>query len=105
LYWPIGIYASCSDLGAPLTGARFGVIGSESRAALQLENVALRYQIGVLQRPTKKRLPLNDADRLLWIGLCRVWTEWRSALKILKPDTVIGWHRKTETTRVRQFVA
>jgi len=66
----------------------------KSRAALQLENVALRHQIGVLQRSAKKRLPLNNADRLLWIGLSRVWTEWRSALKILKPDTVIGWHRK-----------
>ena len=81
------------------------VSAMKSRAALQLENVALRHQIGVLQRSAKKRLPLNNADRLLWIGLSRVWTEWRSALKILKPDTVIGWHRKTETTRVRQFVA
>jgi hypothetical protein len=66
----------------------------KSHAALQLENVALRHQIGVLQRSAKKRLPLNNADRLLWIGLSRVWTEWRSALKIVKPDTVIGWHRK-----------
>jgi hypothetical protein len=66
----------------------------KSRAALQLENVALRHQIGVLQRSAKKRLPLNNADRPLWIGLSRAWTEWRSALKILKPDTVIGWHRK-----------
>ena len=37
---------------------------------------------------------MNNADRLLWIGLSRVWTGWRSALKIVKPDTVIGWHRK-----------
>jgi hypothetical protein len=58
----------------------------KSRATLQLENVALRHQIGVLQRSAKKRLPLNNADRLLWIELSRVWTEWRSALKILKPD-------------------
>jgi hypothetical protein len=66
----------------------------KSHAALQLENVALRHQIGVLQRSAKKRLPLNNADRLLWTGLSRVWTEWRSALKIVKPDTVIGWQRK-----------
>ena len=63
-------------------------------AALQLENIALHHQIGVLQRSAKKRLPLNNADRLLWIGLSRVWTEWRSALKILRPDSVIGWHRE-----------
>jgi hypothetical protein len=64
------------------------------RAVLQLENVALRHQIGVLQRSAKKRLPLNNADRLFWIGLSRVWAEWRSALRIVKPDTVIAWHRK-----------
>src|SRR6201987_2588856 len=65
-----------------------------SRGALKLENVALRHQIGVLQRSAKKRLPLNHADRLFWIGLSRMWAEWRSALKIVKPDTVIAWHRK-----------
>src|SRR5947209_16435735 len=67
---------------------------AKSRAALQLENIALRHQIGVLQRSAKKRLTLNNADRLLWIGLSRVWAEWRSALKIVKPGTVIAWQRK-----------
>jgi transposase InsO family protein len=65
----------------------------KSRAALQLENVPLRHQIGVVQRSAKKRLSLNQADRLFWIGLSRMWAEWRSALKIVKPDTVIAWHR------------
>jgi putative transposase len=41
----------------------------------------------------KKRLSLNNADRLFWIGLSRLWPEWRSALKIVQPDTVIAWHR------------
>jgi putative ubiquitin-RnfH superfamily antitoxin RatB of RatAB toxin-antitoxin module len=45
----------------------------KSGAALQLENVALRHQIGVLQRSAKKRLSLNNADRLFWIGLSRVF--------------------------------
>ena len=66
----------------------------KSRAALQLENVALRHQIGVLQRSAKKRLLLNNSDRLLWIGLSRVWAAWRSALVIVKPDTLLAWHRK-----------
>jgi putative transposase len=66
----------------------------KSRTALQLENVTLRHQIGVLQRSAKKRLSLNNADRLFWIGLSRVWGEWHSALRIVKPDTVIAWHRK-----------
>ena len=53
----------------------------KSRAALQLENIALRHQIGILQRSAKKRLALNNVDRLFWVGLSRVWAEWRSALR------------------------
>ena len=66
----------------------------KSRAALQLENIALRDQIGVLQRSAKKRLQLHNSDRLFWVGLSQIWSEWRSALVIVKPDTVIVWHRK-----------
>jgi hypothetical protein len=66
----------------------------KTRAALQLENVALRHQIGVLQRSAKKRPKLSAADRLLWVWLSRVWRGWRSALVIVKPDTVVAWHRK-----------
>ena len=64
------------------------------RASLQLENVALRHQIGVLQRSAKRRPQLSTADRLLWVWLSRVWKDWRSALVIFKPETVIAWHRK-----------
>jgi hypothetical protein len=63
------------------------------RAALQLEIFALRHQLGVLQRSVK-RPKLTTADRLLWVGLSRVWKDWRSALLIVKPDTVLKWHRK-----------
>jgi hypothetical protein len=66
----------------------------KTRAALQLENVALRHQIGVLQRSAKKRPRLRAADRLLWVWLSRVWADWRSSLVIVKPETVVGWHRK-----------
>jgi putative transposase len=66
----------------------------KSRATLQLENVALRHQIGVLQRSAKKHAHLHTSDRLLWVWLSRVWTDWRSALVIVKPETVIAWHRK-----------
>jgi putative transposase len=64
-----------------------------SRAALQAENIALRHQITVLQR-NRKRLPLNSGDRFFWVWLSRRWTGWRSALAIVKPETVIRWHRK-----------
>src|SRR3984893_9072380 len=64
-----------------------------SRAALQLENLALRHQIGVLQRSAAKRPKLTPVDRLLWICLSRLWRDWRSSLAIVKPETVIAWHR------------
>src|SRR6187549_1221489 len=65
----------------------------KSRASLQLENVALRHQLSVLRRSVK-RPKLTSADRLLWTWLCRVWIDWRSSLVIVRPETVIGWHRK-----------
>jgi putative transposase len=65
-----------------------------TRAALQVEILALRHQIGVLQRSARKRQKLSAADRLFWAWLSSVWREWRSALVIVKPETVIGWHRQ-----------
>src|SRR5271165_6147133 len=64
-----------------------------SRAGLELENLALRHQIGVLQRSARKRPRLTPVDRLLWVLLSRMWTDWRSALAIVQPETVIAWHR------------
>jgi putative transposase len=65
----------------------------KSRATLQLENLALRRQLGVLRRSVK-RPKLTSADRLLWTWLCEVWSDWRSALVIVRPETVIAWRRK-----------
>jgi transposase InsO family protein len=64
-----------------------------SRAALGLENLALRHQIGILQRSARKRPQLTSVDRLLWICLSGLWRDWRSALAIVRPETVIAWHR------------
>src|SRR5258708_13051034 len=64
-----------------------------SRAAVELENLALRHQIGVLQRSARKRPKLTSGDRLLWICLSHLWRDWRSALAIVKPETVVAWHR------------
>src|SRR5678816_64197 len=65
----------------------------KSRTTLQFENLALRRQISVLRRSVK-RPKLTSSDRLLWTCLCAVWSNWRSALVIVKPATVIGWHRQ-----------
>jgi transposase InsO family protein len=61
---------------------------------MQIEILALRHQLAVLQRQ-KKRVSLGAADRLLWVLLLsRIWNQWRSALVVVKPETVIAWHRK-----------
>ena len=58
-----------------------------------LENLALRQQLAILKRKTK-RPKLTQADRAFWVALCRLWPDWQNALIIVKPETVIGWHRK-----------
>ena len=72
----------------------FGTLSSifRSRAALELENLALRHQIGILQRSPTKR-PMTPWDRLLWVWVSRIWSDWRSALAIVQPETVAAWHR------------
>ena len=47
----------------------------------------------MLQRSARKRPKLTSTDRLLWICLSRLWSDWRSALAIVQPETVIAWHR------------
>jgi len=61
---------------------------------MQIEILALRHQLAVLQRRTNKRASLRTADRLFWVLLLRLWEQWRSALVIVKPETVIVWQRK-----------
>jgi len=67
---------------------------ARSRAELQLEVLALRHQPQVLQRTRPRRMRLAKTDRWLWVVLARFWTGWRTALVIVKPETVIAWHRR-----------
>src|SRR6266699_1399613 len=60
---------------------------------LALENLALRQQLAVYKR-TVPRPKLCTTDRLLWVGLSRVWAGWRQALIIVSPDTVLRWQRR-----------
>ena len=60
---------------------------------LALENLALRQQLAVYKR-TVPRPRLRTTDRLLWVGLARVWAGWRQALVIVSPDTVLRWQRR-----------
>src|ERR1700720_1444246 len=63
------------------------------RAALQAEILVLRHQLNVLRRKSPKRLAFSNVDRLVFAGLYRVAPGVLDALKILKPQTVIRWHR------------
>ena len=63
------------------------------RAALHTEILALRQQVSVLKRK-KPRPSLRKADRVFWVILSCLWPGWRHALVIVRPETVIGWHRK-----------
>src|SRR5262245_57429563 len=64
-----------------------------SRLSLATEILVLRQQLLVLNR-TVKRPRLRRRDRLFWVCLSRLWKDWRDALIIVKPDTVIKWHRE-----------
>jgi len=72
---------------------------ARSRAALHVEVLALRHQLHVLQRSRPRRLRLVSADRWLWAWLSRSWTDWQSALVIVKPALrlIADWRRRAAT--------
>src|ERR1700704_4910584 len=63
------------------------------RASLELELVALRHQVAVLRRQHPGRPRLFRADRLLWVWLYRIWPQAFDIMVLVKPATVIQWHR------------
>ena len=65
-----------------------------SRAALELKLVALQHQLAVLRRQRPGRPPLSSLDRLLWVLLYRIWPQIIDAMVLVKPATVVEWHRK-----------
>src|SRR5215813_2094562 len=63
------------------------------RTTLAAENLALRQQLAILNRKIH-RPQLRRRDRFFWVILSRLWKNWREVLIIVKPDTVIRWHRQ-----------
>jgi transposase InsO family protein len=63
-----------------------------SRTDTALEVLALRQQLAVLKR-RRPRPPVSSLDRLFWTVLRRTWARWKDVLVIVKPETVVGWHR------------
>ena len=62
------------------------------RIALAAENLFLRKQLALFREREKKAMPTTPGDRFVFSKLAR-WFDWRSALLIVKPATLIGWHR------------
>jgi hypothetical protein len=63
-----------------------------SRKALAAENLFLRKQLALFREREKRAGPTTAADRFVFSKLARLF-DWRSALVIVKPATLIGWHR------------
>jgi putative transposase len=63
------------------------------RASVVAEILVLRQQLAVLKR-SRPRPPLRPIDRAFWVVVSRVWSRWADALAIVKPATVIAWHRR-----------
>lgn len=63
-----------------------------SRQDLLLENLALRQQLSVFRR-RDRRPKLAVADKLFWVLARRFWSDWKTSLLVVAPETVVRWHR------------
>src|SRR5208337_5280950 len=64
------------------------------RLELELEVIALRHQLAVLRRQRPNRPRLWAVDRLIWVWLYRVWPRCLEMMVLVKPTTVVQWHRQ-----------
>jgi hypothetical protein len=73
---------------------RCGLIGLfRSRASLETEILVLRHQLNILRRSSPRRPTFGRIDRLVFAGLYGLAPDVLSALVIVRPETVIRWHR------------
>jgi hypothetical protein len=66
----------------------------KSRASLEAENLVLRQQVIVLSRKSPSRARLRNIDRLIFVWLYRCFPAVLNAITVVKPETVIRWHRR-----------
>jgi putative transposase len=83
---PVVLAIASALLGALIAALR-------PRASLVVEVLVLRQQLAVLKRD-RPRPPLRPIDRAFWVVVSHVWSRWIDALAIVKPATVIAWHRR-----------
>src|SRR5436190_18870713 len=76
-------------------GILIGTLRSTVRThrELALENLALRQQLAVW-KARQPRPRLTGMDRIFWVVLSRLWKGWRNSLQVVRPETVVGWHRR-----------
>ena len=79
-------------IGFTLSLFAAGSVYFKSRTDTAMEVLALRQQVAVLKRQ-RPRPPMRPLDRLFWTVLRQTWACWKDVLVIVKPETVIGWHR------------
>ena len=65
----------------------------KSRSRLEAENVLLRHQLNVALRKAPARLRLRGCDRAILVWLVRLWPNLLGAVQVVKPETVLHWHR------------
>src|SRR6516164_3154790 len=63
------------------------------RSRLEAENVALRHQLTVLRRKVRGRVRFTNSDRLFFIQLYRWCPSVLKDMMIIRPETVVRWHR------------
>lgn len=68
--------------------------GFRTRTDLQLEVIALRHQLEVLRNNRRTRVRQTRLDRAFWILFYRFWARCLDAVVIVRPDTVVRWHRQ-----------
>jgi hypothetical protein len=66
----------------------------KSRARLEAENIVLRQQVSVLSRKAPSRVRLRNIDRLIFVWLYRCFPSILNAITVVRPETVIRWHRR-----------
>ncbi len=81
-----------SELLALLLASLRGAV--RDRTDLVAENLLLRHQLAVLTRPTRRRPRLRSRDKLLWVLARRLLGDWRRHLVLVRPETVVRWHRR-----------
>ena len=72
---------------------RFLALCLRSRAALAAENLFLRKQLALFEERKAQPHRANDAVRFVMSALGRLF-DWRNALRVVKPNTLVRWHRK-----------